>query len=165
LILTVLTFRGADAAERAVQPLGVLAATGEVQVADAAVLSWAEGRRKPSARPLGDLNGGGLLWNGSWGVLLALLFVVPIAGPTFGAAAGAFAGALAEFGIDDAWVKRVRDMVTPGTSALFLLADRDVAEDVAAALPAAGTEAIAITLSPEHERRLRAVLAEEPAAL
>jgi uncharacterized membrane protein len=160
VILTVLTFRAADAADEAVAPLRQLAAAGELRIADAAVVSWAEGHRKPSARPLGDLTGGGLLWGGSWGVLLALLFVVPIAGPTFGAAAAAFAGALAEFGIDDAWVKRVREAVTPGTSAIFVLADRDVT----GALPAVGMDAIEVTFSPEQERRVRAVLAEEPAA-
>lgn len=164
MILRVLTFRVAGAADEAVLRLRQLAAAGDLRIDDAATVSWAEGRRKPSARPLGDLNGGGLLWGGSWGVLLALLFVVPIAGPTFGAAAAAFAGALAEFGIDDTWVKRVRDAVTPGTSAIFVLADRDVTDELAAALPAVGMETIEVTLSPEQERRLRAVLAEEPAA-
>ena len=38
-----------------------------------------------------------------------------------GAAAGALAGSLADYGIDDDFIKNVREKVTEGTSALFLL--------------------------------------------
>jgi uncharacterized membrane protein len=164
VILTVVVFQSADGAEAALGPLRDLSAAHVVRIDDAAVVTWPEGQRKPSARPLGDLSGGGLLWGGTWGVLLALIFVVPIAGPAFGAAAGAFAGALAEFGLDDAWVKRVRDAATPGTSALFLLGDGPLGEQLAAATGNGNAEAIETWLSPEHERRLRAALAEEPSA-
>ena len=53
------------------------------------------------------------------GRLLGLVFLVPLAGPDFGAAAGAVAGGLADFGVPDDFVKRIRDTVVPGTSAMF----------------------------------------------
>ena len=37
----------------------------------------------------GGLAGPGRLWGGFWGMLLGLIFLTPLAGPTFGAAAGA----------------------------------------------------------------------------
>ena len=61
-------------------------------------------------------------------MLLGVIFLVPLAGPTFGAAAGAFAGTLADFGIDDGFVMRVRGDVTPGTSALFVMSSVGAAE-------------------------------------
>ena len=164
MILTVLTFRTAEAAEAALAPLDVLVASSAVEIADAAVVTWPEGQRKPTATALGDLSGGRLLWGGTWGVLLALIFVVPIAGPTFGAAAGAFAGALAEFGLDDRWVKHVRDVVTPGTSALFLLHDGRATAHLTTARAGDVIDTIELPLTTEYERRLRTALAEEQPA-
>src|SRR5687767_12489221 len=123
--LTVWRFDGPEAAEQEALPrLERLAALSLISVDDAVAVSWPEGRRKPSIRSLGSVTGGGDLWGGSWGMLLGLIFLVPIAGPAFGAAAGAFAGGLADFGIDDDFIKQVRDVVTPGTSALFLVTIR-----------------------------------------
>ena len=64
-------------------------------------------------------------------MLLGLIFLTPLAGPTFGAAAGAVAGSLSEFGVEDDFVKRVREHVTPGTSAIFVLSTRSSAQGVA----------------------------------
>ena len=58
---------------------------------------------------------------GFWGLLFGLVFFVPLLGAAIGATTGALAGALADVGIDDHFINRVRDQVTPGTSALFLL--------------------------------------------
>jgi uncharacterized membrane protein len=64
-------------------------------------------------------------------------------------------------GIDDAFVKQVREQVTEGTSALFLLTSDAVLDKVAdrvkAAEPAGGEkpEIIATNLSNEEEDKLR----------
>src|SRR4051794_33661789 len=123
--LTVWTFNSTGAADDALPVLARLVSEGAVVVEDAAVVSWPEGRRKPSGRPVKDVFGEGMLWEGTWGMILGMIFLVPIAGPSFGAAAGAFAGALWNLGLDDTFVKSVRDTVTPGTSALFALCDED----------------------------------------
>jgi uncharacterized membrane protein len=90
-------------------------------VDDAAVVWWPAGRRMPSTRHLGASD----LW---WGVLLGMVFLVPLAGPAFGAAAGAVAGGLADFGLGDDFILQVREAVTPGTSAVFLVSDRVTAD-------------------------------------
>src|ERR1700742_41073 len=86
-------------------------------VEDTAVVWWPAGRRTPSTRHLGASD----LW---WGVLFGMVFLAPLAGPAFGAAAGAVAGGLADFGLDDDFILQVREPVTPGTSAVFVVSDR-----------------------------------------
>jgi len=55
--------------------------------------------------------------------LLGALFLVPTFVVGGGAALGALAGSLADFGVADDFVKRVRETVTPGTSALFVVTE------------------------------------------
>ena len=148
-------------ATAAVPRLQRLAAVGVIAVEDSALVAWPRGCRKPSTRTLGALSGPGSLWGGFWGVLLGLIFLVPLAGPTFGAAAGAFAGSLADFGVDDAFVKRVRDAVTPGMSALFVLSSGAVADALVVELEELVVVLIRSDLSEEHERCLREALGEE----
>lgn len=159
--LTVWAFDTVPGATAAVPRLERLAAVGVIAVEDSALVAWPRGCRKPSTRTLGALSGPGTLWGGFWGVLLGLIFLVPLAGPTFGAAAGAFAGSLADFGVDDAFVKRVRDAVTPGTSALFLLSSCAVADALVVELEDLGVVLIRSDLSEDQERRLREALGEE----
>jgi uncharacterized membrane protein len=97
-------------------------------VDDAALVRWPPGRRMPSTRHLGAIDGPGALW---WGVLLGVVFLAPLAGPTLGAAAGAVAGGLAEFGLGDDFILEVRETVMPGTSALFAVSSRTAADRLA----------------------------------
>ena len=60
-----------------------------------------------------------------------------------GAAMGALAGSMRDFGIDDDFINSVRDQVTPGTSALFLMSSDAVVDRVKEAL--AGEEMTLLT--------------------
>jgi uncharacterized membrane protein len=159
--LTVWKFATPEGVDDVVPRLRKLAAGGRVTVEDAAAVSWPEGQRKPYTAMLGSLDGPGELWGGFWGMLLGLIFLTPLAGPRFGAAAGAIAGSLSDFGVSDDFVKRVRDMVTPGTSALFVLSDGPARDALVAELRGVHFELIRSQLSAEQERRLRAALGEE----
>lgn len=159
--LTVWAFDTVPGATAAVPRLERLAAVGVIAVEDSALVAWPPGCRKPSTRTLGALSGPGTLWGGFWGVLLGLIFLAPLAGPTFGAAAGAFAGGLADFGVDDGFVKRVRDAVTPGMSALFLLSSAAVADALVVELEGLGVVLIRSDLSEDQERCLQEALGEE----
>jgi len=161
--LVVWRFPEPDGAAAALPRLERLVAAGEATVDDAALVTWPPGHRKPSTATLGSLSGPGRLWGGSWGVLLALIFLVPIAGPMFGAAAGAVAGSLADLGIADDFVKRVRDDVRPGTSALFVVTTHGSADRLAAALHDVATMTARSALSPAEEQHLRDALGEEAA--
>jgi uncharacterized membrane protein len=161
--LTVWTFPTAVGADEALERLRPLAAQGLISVDDAAMVSWPESRRKPTMREVGSLTGPGALWGGFWGLLLGLIFLVPLAGLAFGAAAGAVAGSLVDVGIDDAFVKRVRAEVRPGTSALFVLSRGAAVEPVADALRDLDPRLLRSNLCEEEEQRLRAVFTEEEA--
>jgi uncharacterized membrane protein len=159
--LTVWRFEAVQAAEDGLTRIEALARAGDVAVEDAALVSWPAGHRKPSTRELGAITGPGRLWGGFWGILLALIFLTPIAGPTFGAAAGAVAGSLSDFGIEDDFVKRVRETVTPGTSALFLVSADGTATRLASELAA---DPIRLDLTHEQARLLHEALGEEMAS-
>jgi uncharacterized membrane protein len=159
--LTVWSFEGPAGAEEALPGIRQLAEQHLIVVDDAALASWPSGQSKPSVRGVGGLTRPGALWGGFWGVLLGLVFLAPIAGPVFGAGAGAVAALLADFGVEDDVLKRVRDLVRPGTSALFVVSEGSAADAIAAALtpPAAGV--LRFTLTDEQSRRLQDVLGEE----
>jgi uncharacterized membrane protein len=161
--LTVWRFDAPGGAEDALPRLRQLVAERLIEIDDAALVAWPAGHRKPSTETLGSLDGPGGLWGGFWGVLLALIFVTPIAGPAFGAAAGAVAATLAEFGVGDDFVKRVRDDVGPGSSALFVVSDRPTADRLAAELHVIATTSFRSALSPAQEQHLRDALGEESA--
>jgi uncharacterized membrane protein len=160
-VLTVWRFDGPQAAADALPRLEALVAVDGARVSDAALISWPVGRRKPSAHTLGSLTGPGELWGGFWGIVLGLVFLTPLAGPSFGAAAGAVAGSLTDFGVADDMVKVVRDAVTPGTSALFVLSSRTSADRLATELGGLDVQRFASVLSVEQEQRLRDSLGEE----
>jgi uncharacterized membrane protein len=159
--LSVWQFDTPEIAELALPRLQRLAQNGSIDVEDAALVIWPPHHRKPCTRELGALDGPGQLWHGFWGVLLALIFLTPIAGPSFGAAAGAVAGTLADFGVGDDFVKRVRDAVTPGTSAVFVLGGRESPRRIAAELDGAPAAVIRADLSDEQTRHLREALGDE----
>jgi uncharacterized membrane protein len=162
--LTIWRFDGPGAAGAVLPQLEERVLAGQVEVDDAALVSWPPGHRKPSTRALGSLAGPGALWGGFWGMLLGLVFLTPLAGPTFGAAAGAVAGTLSDFGVEDDFVKRARDAVTPGTSALFVIGDRRGVEQIAAPLEGREVALLRTDLTHEQARQLYAALGEESAS-
>ena len=111
----------------------------------------------PAAQPAPTA--AGALGGAFWGLLFGLIFFVPLLGAAIGAATGALAGSLADVGIDDGFINRVRDQVTPGTSALFVLTSDAVMDKVHDAFaehePA---ELIFTNLSNEQEAALRSGL-------
>ena len=63
-----------------------------IQIHDAAVVSWPEGRTKPWTREENSAVGHGAVGGGFWGLLFGLIFFVPLLGAAIGAAAGALVG-------------------------------------------------------------------------
>ena len=78
------------------------------------------------------------------------------------AAAGsrALAGKFADVGIDDEFIKRTRDSITPGTSGLFVLTSDAVLDKVKEAFAGQRAELLFTNLSTEQENRLREAFAE-----
>ncbi len=91
-----------------------------------------------------------------------MLFFVPLLGMAVGAATGALTGSLSDVGIDDNFIKSVREQVTPGTSALFVMTSDAVQDKVLAAVKEAGlhAELVHTNLSDEQEVKLREAFSE-----
>jgi uncharacterized membrane protein len=158
---TVWKFHTADGAENALGTLEKLQSEELIKVQDAAVVRWEEGKKKPKTRHLDNLTGAGALGGAFWGFLFGLIFFVPLLGLAVGAATGALAGSLTHIGIDEDFIKSVREKVTPGTSALFVMTSDAVVDKVKDAFPGADAELIHTNLSDEDEAKLREAFAEE----
>jgi len=158
--LTAWKFDTPDGAEQAVATLKNLASQELIKVHDAATVSWPEGKKSPKTRQLNDLAGAGALGGAFWGMLFGLIFFVPFLGMAVGAAVGGLTGMMSDVGIDDAFIKRVRDQVTPGTSALFVLTSEAVMDKVHGAFEGQSPELIFTNLSSEEEATLRDVFAD-----
>jgi uncharacterized membrane protein len=87
---------------------------------------------------------------------------VPFLGAAVGAGTGALGGSLGDVGIDDDFIRQVREKVTPGTSALFALTSGATAVDrVVEELKQYDFEIISTNLPEEQENRLREAFAQE----
>ena len=89
---------------------------------------------------------------------------VPFLGMAMGAAMGALMGHFADYGINDDFIKQVREKVTEGTSALFLLTANATIDKVAAAFEGTHMELIQSNLTQEQETALRAAFGEDAEA-
>ena len=83
--LTVWRFDSVDGAERAEAILLRMAREGDIDVLDAATVSWPAGASKPRTRRLTDLTGEKAGWGAFWGFLFGLLFFMPLVGAAAGA--------------------------------------------------------------------------------
>ena len=158
--LTVWKFNTSHGAEHASKTLHDLARENLIVIHDAAVVEWEEGKKKPKTRQLNNLAGAGALGGAFWGMLFGLIFLVPLLGAAIGAATGALSGSLADVGIDDTFINEVRDKVTPGTSALFVLSSNAVLDKVKEAFGDERPELMFTNLSNEQERALQEAFGE-----
>ncbi|HWV23405.1 MAG TPA: DUF1269 domain-containing protein [Thermomicrobiales bacterium] len=154
--LTVVEFEDPEGANQALRVLSDLQSQNLITIQDAAIVSWPTGSKKPKTEQLHNLAGAGALNGSFWGLLFGLIFFVPL----LGAAIGALQGSLIDVGIDDSFIRKVRNEVTEGTSALFLLSSNAVTDRVAESfkdLPP--HKLIASNLSFEEEQKLKDVFA------
>lgn len=158
--LSVWKFDTADGARVASATLQQLQSQELIKVHDAAIVSWEDGKKKPKTRQLHDLVGAGAMGGMFWGMLFGLIFFIPLLGAAMGAAMGALSGSLADVGIDDGFINSVRDKVTPGTSALFVMTSDAVEGRVREAFAGQTMELIHTNLSDDEEGRLREIFEE-----
>jgi uncharacterized membrane protein len=109
----------------------------------------------------GAASGG--VWGGLFGLLVGMLFLNPLlgwlGGLAVGAGAGALSGRLADYGIDDEFIKSLGSTIQPGTSALFVLVRKVTPDKVLPEIQKYGGTVLKTSLSKEQDDRLRAALA------
>jgi uncharacterized membrane protein len=139
--LSVLKFNDPYGADRVLLALQGLQERQMITLQDASIVSWPQGNKKPTTRQQFSTAGAGAL---------------------IGAGMGALSGSMADVGIDDDFIKQVREKVTPGTSALFALTSGATAPDrVIDELKQYDFEIISTNLPEEQEKKLREAFAQE----
>ena len=160
--LSVWRFDSPQGADMALDTLTDLQKQELITVHDAATVSWYPQDRKPKTHQAWSTSGAGALGGTFWGLLFGLIFFIPLLGAAIGAATGALAGSLVDVGIDDGFINKVRDEITPGTSALFVLTSDAVMDKVKDAFADHRPDDLIFTnLGDEQEAALREVFQDE----
>ena len=102
--------------------------------------------------------GAGATWGMFWGFLFGLLFFVPFFGMAIGAGMGALMGKITKSGIDKQFQDQVREMLKPGTSALFMVVEQMTTDKALEALSKYGGTVLKTSLSKEQEKELQDAL-------
>jgi uncharacterized membrane protein len=104
----------------------------------------------------------GSLWGGLLGLLVGMMFFNPLlgwlGGAVIGAGSGALSGKLADYGINDEFIKSLGSTIQPGTSALFVLVRKVTPEKVLPHVAKYGGTVLKTSLSPEQDEQLRKAL-------
>jgi uncharacterized membrane protein len=110
--------------------------------------------------------GGGATWGMFWGLLFGMLFFIPVFGMALGAGMGALMGKVTKSGIDKQFEEQVRELVQPGTSALFLIVEQVTPDKAVEAMSRFGGTVLKTSMSKEKEAELQEALHGEqtPAA-
>ena len=125
-----------------------------IQVEDAVVVERKEDGKVKLHQAV-STTGVGAAGGALWGGLIGLLFFVPFLGAAVGAATGAAVGSAQNYGVDDDFMRRVGESLTPGAAALFVLVREAVPEKVIPQIAPFGGALIQTSLSAEDEAHLR----------
>ncbi len=102
--------------------------------------------------------GAGATWGMFWGLLFGILFFIPFLGMAVGAGLGVLMGKVAKSGVNKQFQEQVREMLQPGTSALFLVVERATPDKAVDALRPYGGTVLKSSLSKEAEAELQEAL-------
>ena len=108
--------------------------------------------------------GAGASYGMFWGLLFGVLFFVPVFGMAVGAGLGALLGKVEKTGIDREFQEQVRDMVQPGTSALFVVVEKVTPDKAVEGLSKFGGTVLKSSLSKDAEHELQDALHGVPSA-
>ena len=99
-----------------------------------------------------------------WGTLVGFLFLNPLAGMAIGglvgAGAGALSGSLADYGINDDFVRKLGETIPVDSSALFVLVKSVTEDKVLAEIEHYKPRVLKTSLSNEDEAKLKAALSK-----
>ncbi|MGD0954423.1 MAG: DUF1269 domain-containing protein [Methanotrichaceae archaeon] len=110
-----------------------------------------------------DFTETGAILGAFWGMLIGLLFLMPMGGLIFGAigaVSGAIGGKLADYGIDDDFAKSLSNEMKPGSSAIFMLVRKATTDKVEPELAKFGGKIMRTSLSKDAETKLQTMMDE-----
>jgi uncharacterized membrane protein len=107
--------------------------------------------------------GEGTGWGSFWGLLFGMLFFVPVLGMVMGGAMGLLFGGMAKAGLNKEFLERVREVMKPGSSALFMVIQKVTPDKVIDALKQYDGQVLRTSLSADAEEQLRTAMQGEGA--
>jgi uncharacterized membrane protein len=107
----------------------------------------------------------GALSGGFWGTLVGMIFLMPLLGAAVGAASGALGGALADYGINDDFMKDLSSSLQPGSAALFVEIKKMTEDKVFEAISGTGGVVLKTSLDNTKEQALRDAIATHAPAM
>jgi uncharacterized membrane protein len=149
---SIYTFDAVDGAQRVLAVVEALQDSGAVVYDDVAVVVWPRDAERPVAWQEPASVGRRGLSGAFWGLLFAVLFLLPLTGVEVDRQQPR--GLLARVGLDDRLLQAVAEALTPGGSALFLLGDPEP--------PVARLQSV---LARRRARRFAAGLDEDQSAI
>lgn len=154
--LVAIAYDDLDRAKEVTGELGGLVKEHSLEVQDVVIVEHKENGKIKLHQPSAALGGavGGALWGG----LIGLIFFVPLFGMAMGGAMGAAGGAMADYGIDNDFMKQLGDKLPEGGAAVFVLVQQATADKVVPAIAKFGGHVIESSLSNEQETALQAAL-------
>jgi uncharacterized membrane protein len=153
--LVAIAYKDVPTAQQVAGNLGEAVKAHEIELDDLVIVERKDDGNVKLHQP--SLAGAGAIGGALWGGLIGLIFLVPLFGMAIGAAAGAAGGALSDTGVDDKFMKRLGEELTPGAAALILLVRQVSADKVLPKIQIPGT-VIQTSLSNEDEQALQAAL-------
>ena len=161
--LLVIAFPSEQKAEEVRQKLFELQKEYLIELGDA-VIAVKHGDGKIKLNQMINTTAAGAVSGTFWGLLIGTLFALPLVGAALGAASGALGGSLADFGINDGFIREVAEAVPPGGAALFLLVKKITTDKVLADLQGVGGTVLRTSFDKTQEDAIKAALAGKPAA-
>jgi uncharacterized membrane protein len=165
--LVVVSFKGEDTADQVLNKLREMQKEYLIDLEDACVVvrnKDGKVRLKQAINLISAGAAGGAAWGGLFGALIGILFLNPllglVTGVALGGGAGALSGALADYGINDDFIRSLGQSIEPGSSALFVLVRRVTLDKVLPELRPFGGKILKTSLSTEQEKRLREAVEE-----
>lgn len=147
-----------DDARAAMRRLRELEREGQVQFEDTALLERTnEGEVHVKNELTGATETGAAIGAVVGGFVM---FFFPVVGLAIGAAAGAAVGSMFKTGVEASFVDEVKQQLSPGRSALFLVVRQGSPDAIVAALEPFKGRVIQTTLQPDAEDEMRRVLAD-----
>jgi uncharacterized membrane protein len=156
--LIVVAFDQFDDARAAMRRLRDLEREGQVEFEDTALVErTSEGEVHVKNELTGATETGAAIGAVVGGVVM---FFFPVVGLAIGAAAGAAVGAMFKTGVESSFVDEVKQQLSPGRSALFLVVRQGSTDAIVGALEPFKGQVIQTTLQPDAEDEMRRVLAD-----
>lgn len=161
--LVVIGYPDEATAESAFESLGQLQHDLVIDLAGAAVVVADEKGKVKVTTPT-HATGAGAASGALWGMIIGLLFFIPVGGLIIGGIMGAMFGKMGDLGIKQEFVSQVRDLLKPGTAALVIMYRKVTPDKAVAVLAPFGGTVLKSSLSSEAEEALDQALSGQDVA-